>query len=153
MSRILPRLVAPLFVGLCTVGGSIPAFAADPLTLDRVEVSGGVRVDVRRTCPAIDDTLAENLARAVSRYGRDSDSEVRFELRADGIGAVSTQGGAFVYRPAIRHAVAQLQCQDQASAGRAQQFAFILSIRNSEQEGGAPKFAIRELPAQASAAP
>lgn len=155
MSRTLPRLFAPLFVGLCAVGGSSPALAAEPMALDRVEVSGGtVRTDVTRTCPAIQETLAEHLARAMIQVGTDHEYQVRFELRPDGVGRVETLG-SMDYRPAIRRAVHYLQCQDsQVSAARSQHFAFVLSIKASESEGGgAARFAVRELPAQAALAP
>ena len=123
------------------------AQAAEP-TFDRVEVSGPsqLRLDVRAACPAMSESLAEDLTRAIYRVGRDAEFEVHFNLQGGQVQDVEAKGRAFEYRGAVRSAVRQLACSDAVAQTKPQRFAFVLAIRAGEEDGPA-RYAIRELPA------
>ncbi|MBB5204817.1 hypothetical protein HNQ51_002131 [Inhella inkyongensis] len=141
MPRTLTSALALFALGVSA------AQAAEP-SLDRVEVSGPsqLRVDVRAACPAMSESLAEDLARAIYRVGRDAEFEVHFNLHGGQVQEVEAKGRAFEYRGAVRNAVRQLECRDAVAQTKPQRFGFVLAIRTGEEDGPA-RYAISELPA------
>ncbi len=147
MTRTRLQSFAPLLAAVLALGSGAAQARDDNAHLDRVEIAGqSMRVDVNRTCPNLAADLTDALARSIYRVKMDADYQVRFDLQGDRVSSVQALGGPVDYRQAVRTAMRRVDCQDAQTAGQAQRFAFVLAIRNSDEPGGAQRFAIRELP-------
>lgn len=132
-----PSIVRALVLVLASLGGS-PSWAQDVYDLRPVEITGRtVRMDVRDTCPDIQQSLSESLASAYHQIGREASYTVGFTLDQRKVGDVRSQGIHNDYRNAIRRAVSRLDCQDSRAASTPQHFAFRLDIRHeADRQGG-----------------
>lgn len=146
MNRTRLQTFAPLLAAVLALGSGAAQALDNSAQLDRVEIAGqSMRIDVTRTCPNLAEDLSEALARNIHRVSVEGEYQVRFDLKGDRVSEVQALGGPIDYRQAVRSAMRKVDCQDAQTASQAQRFAFVLAIRNSEEAGGAQRFAIREL--------
>lgn len=119
---------------LSTLGlACVPALAADPAQLGRVEVAGptlGVpdRLDVHASCAGIEDQLDRPLTRAWAKEQLPAEINVSFVLRGNEVSQVRAQGGTFAYRDSIKRAVRHLHCADPHANGSGQTFVFQIAF-------------------------
>lgn len=128
----------PWLAGLAGAALTLAPILAMSQTLPAVEVqSQRQRTEVKQSCPAIAEQLADGLSGAVGRYGMDGDYRVSFTLHNNKIVQASALGGHdFGERSSIRRAMRGVDCQDSASSQAPQRFAFILSVRQEEGADG-----------------
>lgn len=128
----------PWLAGLAGAALTLTPLLAMADSLPPVEVqSQRLRTEVRQTCPAIAEQLADGLSAAVGRYGMEGDYRVSFTLQNNKIVQAAAQGGFEAgERRAIRAAMRGVDCQDSASGAAPQRFAFILSVRPDEGAEG-----------------
>lgn len=126
--------------------------AAAQSNLDTVELRGTraaepPRVDVRRTCPDVDEHLTEGLARAIYMSGQAGTIHVRFQLDGQRVSKVETRGGPLDYRAPLRRAVRGMACANDGQPN--QQYNFLVVIRPTDEASDAmqDRVAVQELPA------
>lgn len=144
MQRSLQLLATALALALpCGI-----AQAQSPQSLDPVQVQGKTfRVDVRKTCPDIQQSLNDSLASAYMNSGREGTFTVSFTLDRNQVSAIQARGDSREYRGPIRRAVSRLECSDGMSASAPQHFAFVLAIRHEGERE--PGYAAMRIPTAA----
>ncbi|MBV8033880.1 hypothetical protein [Roseateles sp.] len=118
-------LLNGLFAGLaCALTLALTAGPALAQTagLDRVEISGHVieapaRYDVRASCNAIDRQLQDSLQTTWDRERRTGQVKVQLVMDGGNITAVQAEGMSSSIERSVRHAINDLDCGQQASAG------------------------------------
>jgi hypothetical protein len=101
-----------------------------------------LRFDVRGACSDIDTALQKSLSFAWGRVQQSGATRVQFRLDRNGVTNVRSSGGPWDYRPYIRRAVNRLDCR--VASGEAQEFAFLLVIRDSEEGSSPARLALLE---------
>lgn len=118
----------------CLANGAMAQSAAD---LQRVEITASApRLDVRASCPGIDQALPLALGHVWQRGPANGVVNVQFDLSGDDVEVVSTRGGPRDYHTAIRRAVRSLNCTT-AAAGT-HRFAFQIAFRAEPTDQFAP---------------
>jgi hypothetical protein len=113
-----------------------------PVTVSATKNAETLRFDVRTACPDIDVALQKSLSSAWGRVREPGSMRVQFRLEGTRITDVRSSGASWDYRPYVRRAVTKLDCG--VGSTDAQEFAFLLVIRNSEESSSQARVALLE---------
>jgi len=152
----LNSIYRPLILLGLTMASALPLNSQAQGTLDTrlapVNITGSLatvapRHDVSHTCPDVAASLKDSLADLVYRLGKTGEMKVEFQLNGNGIDSVSTQGGPWVYRRPMRHAVRVLNCVNDGQTN--QKFSFVVVFKQSDEQAGRDEaVALHEGPPQ-----